>query len=204
MVALSDFHPLVTPETPGAPTTAINKALLFALAEFCKKVEMWQVTHTAAAVLDAGNAYDLSATLPAGTTVANVMFCSWGGDELDTREDVEQFSDTPGAPAGFGMVGTAAIALDPPAQTAGDLKAVIALMPTPTCTLFDDALLNEWAEVIAHGAIGRLQAQPEKSWSAQTAPFHLNAFQNGVSAARRRTRNGGLDPRKSVRARSFY
>jgi hypothetical protein len=205
MAALTDFHPFIAPYVDGAPTLVINRALVAALTEFCQKVEPWRVTHSAAAVLDANNQYDLSAALPAGTMVARVVSCKWGDVMLDPSESVSDFSTTAGTPIEFGMSDTAELGLNPPAITADDLVAVIAVKPMPTCTVVDDLLLHDWSEQVAHGALYRLMAQPEKKWSdPNTASFHKQEFESAMVQGARTIRNGRLNAGRRTRRREVY
>ena len=203
MAALSDFHRYVSPEAKDAPVNAIDNALLFCLAEFCQEVKLWRVKHEVTDVLEVSNSYDLSSVLPPNTAIAEVVMCFWDGELLSKEQESERFSSIPGLPTSFGMSGTSTIALNPPAQQAGTLTAVIAVKPIPGCDTVDDALLNDWAEAISHGAIYRLQAQPEKPWSANAAEYHRAEYFRLQSIAARQTLNGRLDSGRSTRSRSY-
>lgn len=204
MAALADFHPYLLGDLESAPNAAINQALVQAIAEFCTKTEAWTVTYTGSDLLEPGNAYDLSSVLPANTSIANIVVCIWDDRELDPAEEVALFGTVPGQPLEFGRTAGAAISLNPPPQTAGTLTAKIAVRPQPGCAVVDDKLLDEWAEIIAHGTKYRVQSQPNKPWTSKTANYHFAEFDRLTTQVRREIKNGRLDASRRTIKRSFY
>lgn len=197
---LSRLNPLV----PGCPEPAAFQALRDAAIAFCEDAHVLQIYLDPITTVEGGRRYDLD--LPTDTALARVL-AAWHcraplvllpGREahwVDAETDDATGAPVRGTPSHAYLLDTQTIYVYPPpaAQATGALTLKVALKPTRTASQVDDALLDDWAEPIVHGAAARLAATPGVSYSSgDMVAFCAAQYAMGLSRARLEARKGRI------------
>lgn len=152
MRPLEVLYPDILPFTEaGKPSPLIDRQIVRSLQDFCVRTRAWQVkldaTTTAAGQLD----YDIE--LPGGTELVRIENVWLDGESL--RRGGRPIDTTwKGLRTLDGRV--AAFDADPGAGHTLELE--VSLSPANTARGIEDVLADRYAEVLAWGALGRLNA----------------------------------------------
>lgn len=77
------------------------------------------------------------------------------------------------------------ISKPPQKDIAGGLEVTISIAPSQDACVFDEYLYQEWAEVIAHGALERIFTIPDTNWFNQNlAVMYRDKFRVGIGHGR--------------------
>lgn len=207
----SDFHEYVLPHVHGCPVGLANNAIRNAIIEFCEKSRLWTVDATAANVLAGVNRYSFYP--PEGSRVICPEYVAINGtqllqislDDLDAlhtgwRELEQEFpmwcymdTDT-----SIRLVGT------PTKDITGALEVSVALKPTRSSQECPDFIREDFAEVIAAGALSKLHAMVGRVWSnPQLVKEYRRQFRYGVATARSKSMKSRQSIVSLVKPRQF-
>ena len=208
MRAVDLFHPFVLPFAEGCSSPMASQAILSACIEFSSTTQLVQRTF-ADDVVAGWQDYDVET--PSQMTLVRVLRVFYK-DSLLTAAPLHAVS--PGtavqgaaigdvdmhraaAPAAYFMRDPAASEYSlypvPTVSVTNGLTVRAAFAPTRTASQVDDVLFEDYAEQIAHGALGRLLAMPAQPFTdAKTAVRHLAAFRSAMASAMTLARTGQL------------
>ena len=211
-VAFSALVPDVAIHVQGCPPPVIINALRFAAIDFCSRTGIWRSLLAAQNVV--AGSYNYTLNPPTGTLVHKVLWVKHNDvvlpaltqeillDRFPLQPDIINTS----LPQFYAMPDHRAIQLVPvpvDALTAG-LKVFASLRPTASATGVDDIVTDAYTETLVHGALQRLMAIPEKSWSVPKAvEYHGHEFSVGISRARADAERGNTTSSLSVSLTPF-
>lgn len=216
MASYEAFLPYVMPEVIGAPEPVVIQAIRNAAIEFCEKSLVLQRDHDPVTVI--ANVVDYDLEPPTGYLVAKVMKAWLDNIKLDPvapdfvadagvyNRLYSSYSAGPSTPRAYVQKDPRSISLWPVADKkyANGLTMRVALKPTRASTTIEDEMFEDYAEVIASGAISRLMMSVDKPYTnAQGAVNHRGAFMAGINTARSRALHGHSRANLSVQLRKI-
>lgn len=217
MTTLTQFLPYVLPYVLGCPDSMALQVLRSVCIDFCTTsclVQSAELQNVVAGTQD----YDID--LPTGTNLARVLAVFLGDKSLRPRslESITSGTaligtdgpDTPetNAPRVFFQKTPSAQAISlypiPAEDKAKGLLIRAAYAPARSALSVADELFDDWAEVLAAGAISRLMAMNEQTFSnAKLADVYANQYNAGVRSASIQARAGLIVSASRVKARAF-
>lgn len=204
----------VLPHVPGCTNEIALQAIKNTVIEFCEKTFILQVDHDPVTVIAGEVDYDLEP--PEGYLVTKIIRAWFKNSELTPvgPDDIDKPSlynrDFAGVDAGRS---------DPTMITQKDertfsvfpiplntdplaLTIRVALKPTRASTEVEDSIFEDYAEIIAHGALTRLMLSPGKPYSnPQVGVARSGLFNAGVNLARQRATSGFVRTSRQVTLR---
>lgn len=205
MATYDQVMPEVAPHVAGAPEPLLINAIRNSVIEFCERSWAYFGETTPRALVANQQDYTISADVPAGTAIAQIMYAYFNGLPISpiTRDDAikldsnwrNRTSPQPkryiatdsGTKVSLIPVPSANVpaVIVPPKLVSNGITFSVALKPSRASTSFPDHLFEKYLEEIGHGAIMRLLGTPHKTWSnANLALFHQAKFLDGCSNAR--------------------
>lgn len=205
MATYDQVLPEVNPHVGGAPEPLVINAIRNSVIEFCERSWAYFGETTPRALIANQQDYTISADVPAGTAIAQIMYGYFNGKPIDPIAKDDAIKQDSNWRNRKGPQPTKYIATDsglkvtlipvPSAAVAAvivganlvsnGITFTVALKPTRASTAFPDHLFEKYLEEIGHGATARVLAIPHKAWSnANLALFHRSAFVDGCAAAR--------------------
>ncbi len=192
MVTWDAFHEYVMPSVQGCPTTMVDTAIRSACTEFCAKSFIWRQESVRNAIYENTASYVFAP--PQYAKVVTPYRVAINGKELkatdlDTLEaEMPNWRDlNPGTPRLYFLENEDTVRLIPvPYEDIEDaLTAGVVLKPSrqaPSCPNF---IYEDWAEVIAAGALTKLLAMRGKIWAQEAlVPYYDKLFRAGISRAK--------------------
>lgn len=192
MQSLRKFHEYVLPDVQGCPINVANNAILSTLIDFCEKSLLWKQEAEPTSIVAGINRYTFTPEegakvvepvfvsiednqIPA-TSLADLDSLQPGWRELEQDKPTTYFMDTDQS---IRLVGT------PLEDLTDALEVHVALKPERGATEVADFLYEDWAEIIAHGALAKLHAMANKTWAdSRVVQYHYRKYRNGLSRAR--------------------
>jgi hypothetical protein len=216
-VAFSAFFPFVLPNANGVPDTLAEQAILHSAIDFCMQTDIIQQVLTASVV---ANQQDYTVVAPTDMKLARILFVGHEGRELVSVSPNEVYSDTALRGAAIGTAepregtpycyftktpNTLTFSLFPIPDTAltGGLTVKASFAPTNTATTLDELLYDDWAEVIAFGALARLMSMPGQQFTSPAAASYGMAYRTAIAQGRRLKNQGQLPGSLRVTPRRF-
>ena len=206
-----DYIPYILPEVIACPSPSIMDAVRSAAIEFCEQTHLWRNTSEATDITEGVSEY--SFTPPDGAKVVTVVYAEISSTQLVATSVTtldEQYSGwrtlTESVPSRFFVKEEGIITLvgEPSEDITGGLIVDVILKPSRASTSAPDFLFEDWVEVIAEGALARLQGVPGKLWSdRREADRHRSSFERGMIRAKTRALKGGTNAPLEIKPRSF-
>lgn len=197
MTPLTSFLSRLNPLVPGCPEPVALQALRDTAIDFCERTHLVQHVTDPMPVIPEQPEYDVD--LPSDTTVARIL-AVWYGDSRLELAPAQTVTAVGAYVIGGRSRPTAAYVTVPntvrlypvPGPEADESLVIkVATKPTRKAASVSAMLLDDWAEVIVHGALARLAVQPGTSYSnAELAIFGMNSYGAGVSRAKLEARKG--------------
>lgn len=201
----------VMPDVSGCPISTAKNAIRNAAIEFCNESRAWRTQIGDVTTADGTKAYTL--VPPADSEIITITRAIIVGDvkPLNTISNLHLNRYKLGTETDRPVMYNA----EYPGQitfyrTPNDIYTVeifATLKSTKIATDGPDFLFNDWLEIIAHGAKGRLMAMAGRSWSnPQMVPYHSKKFINGWVEARIRDSKSNVESSSALRPLShgFY
>jgi hypothetical protein len=195
MAAWADFFPWVKPSVPGCPDFAIERAICDAAIEFCEMTQAFQ--ERASLKIKTGKAtYPLSTNsgipgMVLGVTGNNERVLSPVYIEALTNAYGEEWKNHTGSPKHYLADDEDTLRLYPIPEADETGTLTVTTRPSRTDTEWDDRLFERYGEIIADGALGRLQLQVGTPWAdTQSGSFRRTRFTQGVSKVRAKIQTG--------------
>lgn len=209
-----DFFPNILPEVPGVAEMVAANAVRNAVIEFCEKSLILTRDHDPITLKAGVVDYDLEP--PKGYIVVKVMKAWLENNELIplapdfVREasvynrlfsSYEANSDRPRA---YLQKDERSISVwgVPDQDYTNGLTLRVALKPSRASESVDSVILEDYAEIIASGALYRLMMSAGKPYTnVELAGVHKGLFQQGINVARQRATHGQVRSTLSVKLR---
>lgn len=166
------LFPDLLPLVPGCPEPVAERALLRASQRFCELSLAWRVVMDPITTEVDQDVYELD--FPDRSELVRIESARYAGREIKVATPNHQFSryDTyVECTDGKNLV------LNPVPKSQADLLLTLTLKPGVKAQGIDDALFDRYSDIIAIGAQGILQAQPQKSYSSGDAPANTASFE---------------------------
>lgn len=192
MSTYADFLPEVRIEAPAAPKQVMLTAIVWACRELCDQSLAWKHTSDPTLLFEGAEEMDID-DIPSHSEVSHLIACVVDGNNLILGRDASIALD--------GL--TVQLANPTSRQCTG--QVTVALRPTRQATEIPDWIVSNYSDIVAHGALYRLQTNPTKEWgNPQAAGFHYDQFRAGVARAKISTvRSGRQTTNLSVRPVRF-
>lgn len=192
MALWKDFHELVLPNVQGCPVGIINSAIRAACIEFCEKSMLWQQESSKADIIAGESRYGFAA--PTGARVYQPTFVSLNDVPL-VQTNLQDLDDLSPAwrtleaetPTHYFMDSESSIRLVgiPKEDIPASLEVHVALKPARSSDGCPDFILEDWADVVASGALSRLHAMVGRVWTEkELVNYHNKLFRAGISRAK--------------------
>jgi hypothetical protein len=216
MSAYTDFLDFVMPHVPGASTAIVTHEIRNTVIDFCKRSLVLQRDHDPITVVKGTIDYDFEP--PTGYLVVRVMKAWVEGREIDPvapdyiqdpifyNQSYAGAVKTLSSPLIYTQKDERSVSIYPfPDKTISlGLTMRVALKPTVASTTCENFILEDYAEVIAHGALFRLMASPNKPYTEPTlAAAQSQMFESGLNLARQSAARGHVRANQQVRLRSI-
>lgn len=175
------FYPDVLPVVaPGTPDPAVDRQLLRAAQEFCKRTRAWRVRLDPVVMIDGQTEYDIE--LPRGSELVRLESANDGGRELSIWRD-----DPQGCGGYLFLRDGKLFLMSRPDVAGGPVTLDVALQPSNDAEGLEDALFDRYANVIAQGAVSSLNNDASRAvwFDAECASVRARLWR-GDSAARPR------------------
>lgn len=192
MQPLRKFHKYILPNVQGCPIGVVDNAILSTVIDFCEKSLLWkkesektdvragQARYTYSPGSDAKVVQAVYAALEhqplIPTSLAELDEYDPQWRDAVSERPTKYFMDTDES---IRLVG--APLNDMPAA----LDVHVALKPSRDASETPDFIYEDWAEVIADGALAKLHAMPSRSWAdPRVVAFYHRRYRQGLSRAR--------------------
>lgn len=210
MISLSDFYPGIRLEAPGCPVAVLQKAVRDTVRDLCG-THLWTEDLYKISLVTGYPEYDLE--LPPDASLMSILSARFDGvpvpvytsNDMDTKFSTGWRDDTgPGISAVVSDTrDTVRVYPIPSADDADALLLSVSLKPSITATTCGD-ILADWNETVEHGALARLQAMNNKSWTNKgDVAFHSDEYRRGRAEARDKVLRGHSDKSLMVEPREF-
>lgn len=210
MSSLDSFLPEVRPWAPGVPDYTAFKAIRNAAIQFCERTRLWK-WETTQPVLAAAPA-TFAIPMPAGSAVIELEIAKFGDAELEpeSTEDLDDIlpgwrTDTigTGMPRYITQIEQNTLRLVPAPMEDGSLYLCLRLKPSQTANQLPD-FLNDYAECIGWGALGRILTVPGQSYTnPDMATYYMSLFNAKTDSLSTKGTTGQQAARKRTKARFF-
>lgn len=213
-VAYTSFFPHVIPEAQGVAEIIAINAIRNACIEFCEKSLILTRDHTPVTIQKGEVDYDFDP--PTGYLVTKVMKAWLDNTPLDPmspdaikkasvyNRDFASYQDESSTPTAYLQKDERTVSLWPPAdkEYSNGLTMRVALKPTRAGDSVEDVLFEDYAEVIASGALSRLMMSVGKPYTNEKmAAVHRGFFEKGINLARQRATHGQVRSNLAVKLR---
>lgn len=211
MIGINEFLPDVLPHVDGAPKTQVRRAVLLACRELCRESGIWRETLDPISTFAGIPEYDVITP----TSAARPLFVTGGRHGVvplapATEEKLVSMLGpgwgnlTDDFASHFIHTAPAIIRLVPYPATSQPLSLVlrVAMEPTLDAAKVGDILFDEYAEVVAAGALARLMNVRDTAWyDPNMAASHRKEFRRGINYAKSRAIRGGTNREGAIRRR---
>lgn len=179
MQTLDKLYPFVWPHVNGCPMPVMDRAILDAARELCTKGRVWKA-FTDPVTCDGTQRIDFDPPV-SQAEVVHARRASLDGKWLTVGSALNLPANWQDAPttSDFELthISLSECVIVPAPSVGAVLLIELVLRPTINATAIDDTLFYQWAELIGHGALGRLLHM-----SGDDVPWH-----NEREAMRRET-----------------
>lgn len=195
MAAWSAFSVWVKPMVPGCPDPIVERAICDAAIDFCETTQAFQ-ERIPLKMRAARASYPLSSAdgLPSmvlGVTGSDQRVISPVYIDALTNAYGESWKDHTGTPRHYLADDEDTLRLYPVPELDEVGTLTVATRPSRTDAQWDDRLFERYGEIIADGALGRLQLQVGTPWAdAQSGSFRRTRFVQGMSKVRAKIQTG--------------
>jgi len=214
MISYDAFLPRVLIDAYGCPEIVVIQGIRDSVIEFCARSNFIQRDHDPISVIAGINDYDLEP--PTGQIVVKILKLWHNNSEL--LPIAPDYVDTPAFYNNL-IPGNAPLRATPLSYTQKDERTFsvyplpsvslsngftlrVSLKPSRASTTCDNAIFEDYAEVIAHGALSKLLASPGKAYmNVAAASMHALAFTTGINDARQKASRGHVRSNMQVRMR---
>lgn len=167
MKDLDDFLPGILPYAPGCASPTAYFGIRQAAIEFCERTRLWRSEDSFDVTPENCDAI----MAPYGAVIHEIEHASFNGQPLkpkstqwlDDHENGWRLPSYTGNPGYITQLAPGTVMIVPRGE--GTLTLHLWLKPSQDCTELPDFLLDEYREVIAMGALGRILLIPNQSFT---------------------------------------
>ena len=203
----SDLNLYVRPEVQGAPDFIIERAIRDSAIDFCSRSDVYMPEPEFMTVVPGVNEYAVS--LPSGSELNHIIDIFWNTAALKPTSYSELLQrlgneSTRGSPRYYAQRDNTEFYLAPiPASTAS-IRVLYSVKPTSTSTSIPDTVGKEHRELIAHGALYRLQMMSSQPWAnPNAAGVNKQLFERSVGRVIRQVKYGFSGGSLTAKSREF-
>lgn len=195
MAAWSAFSPWVKPLVPGCPDPMVERAICDAAIEFCEMTQAFQ-ERASLQIKTNKSAYSIytASGIPGmvlGVTGKNERVIAPVYIDALTNAYGEEWKNHKGTPRHYLADDEDTLRLYPTPQEDESGTLTLSSRPSRNDAGWDDRLYERYGEIIADGALARLQLQVGTPWAdAQSGTFRRTRFVQGVSKVRAKMQTG--------------
>ena len=218
--AIESFLPYVIPRATMCPEPLAIQSIRLAAIEFCRRTNVVRRVQSQNIV---ATTQDYTPTAVTDMVVARVLKSWVEGKLLDTASDVDDPTALVGANIGSATVrrgyprilffktpvqlttGVIVASLYPVPDTSitNGLTLLLSMQPSEASTTVEDVLFDDFHDAIASGALARITAVPNQTYSSNMAGDHRKEFLAACHAAKWRTETGSGQVSLRVEPRRF-
>ncbi len=189
---ISDLARLLQIRAREAPLVMLERVVLESSREFFRKSTVWRLDFSGA-ITAGSDAYAF--TQPTGALIHDIIYAKLKISDINLcylRDAGKAYitpdwEDSAVNPKHITLIDNDTFQLlpTPSSDDVIDLKVVLTL--ERTATEIDDALVEEFEDVLLDGALGRLYEMPNESWSnLKLSAYHMNRYHGGIAQAKLR------------------
>lgn len=201
-VPFSRLYNQVLPYIPGAEIPIIDVQIRKALREFMKRTTLIRQTFTFPTVEDY-NTYQLSPTFGMMSSVLQVFIDDMDGNEreLPVRpEELRYAGHENNQPDSWWSTTPDVLTLYPRPDGVYSVSVIGVVTLKQDDTTYPEELSDNYAEIIAAGAISALMAMPGKPWTSSGGSQSAGrTFSDGIKTIRAGLRDGGQPNQSTFR-----
>jgi glucosamine 6-phosphate synthetase-like amidotransferase/phosphosugar isomerase protein len=186
---LEAFYKFITPEAMGCPDMVIDRAVLDAARDFCRRTDAWRVTSTASLIADKTK-YEVQ--VPDKADVVRILNVKVNGDYLRSAGEVfnhNPFSESWGsASSGYRFSHSTdwpnlvELIEAPKEYVKKGIEIDASVTPQFDANEIDDALFQKWYEPIVMKAKHLLFIQPGTSWAnGELGSYYFQLYSKAVA-----------------------
>lgn len=205
MIDLDAFLPLINPKAPGCPAPSAYIAIRQAAIQICERSRAWRES----AEMVVNDLDDINFTVPDGSVLLDFESVLFNDIKLEAKPAswMDQCmrgwrrGSITGYPRFFTQMkfGTLRVA---PIEN-GILTVNFWLKPTTDCDQLPDFLLDQYSEMLAWGALGRILSTPDQPFTDfNTGAAYLGAFEQKLASLAFKGATG--QQRARIRSRSHF
>lgn len=203
----SDFSAHIRPEVQGAPDFVIERAVRDSAIDFCSRTDIYMPEPEFLTVIAGLNEYAVS--LPAGTELNHILDIFKDKSALSPisyNQLLLRLGDetTTGSPQYYAQRDNADFYLAPIPSATDSLRVLYSVKPSSASTSIPDTVGKEHRELIAHGALYRLQMMSSQPWSNPAAAANnKQLFERAVGRVIRQVKYGFSGGSLTAKSRAF-
>lgn len=208
MSSLDTFLGHVRPWAPGVPDPTAHKNIRLAAIEFCERTRLWKYEDDYDVTADECNSGILT---PGGSIVHDIETVMFNGKELEPRatRDIDELQpgwrtdvEQTGMPKYYTQIDQSTLRIVPPMD--GHVYLCLRLKPSQDATDIPNFIGNEYREVIAWGALGRILTIPGQPYTnPDMGQYFSGKFTEKIDRLSLKGTTGQQNASKRTRARFF-
>jgi hypothetical protein len=210
-ISYEEFFPFVQPMVPSCPDPSMVVAIRSACIEFCEETN-YLTEEVDETLLANESTYELS--VPTHNSLNLILELYANGLKILPKSPLElekmfngmYWRDMPGPPRYYTMLNNNEITICPYPDVVGTLTGRFSYAPTRSSTVVDERVFDDYAEVIAYGALARIHGQPDQAYSDPAKQMMAERkFMSGIANAKARVKGGmSASTPMQVRFRRFW
>lgn len=209
-LAFSSLLPDVVTHAPGATDPIALHYLRLSAIDFCEQTSLWtELLPAAVALTSTSFPLTLTSTLSYAQVIRlgdvfwnDVRLYPWAA--AHGSETTTNWRALTGTPKLFQTLDARTMTVTPLPDEAGDLTVQLVLAPTLTADEMEESVLQRYREGIIAGALSRLCAVPNQTFSNSAAlPLYSQVFAAAVHEGRSEAHTGYTSAPMMVRLRPF-
>lgn len=202
MIDIEDFRQFIAPKAPGAPIPSVNLAIRQAAIAICERGRQWRFTDTIP-VLDLD---DIDFAPPDGSVVMDYESILFNDVALEPKTAVWmdkcmrgwRRGTITGYPRFYSQMSMGTLRIAPIEN--GLLTVACTLKPTMDADQLPAFLMQQHAELLTWGALGRLLSTPDQPFTDfNTGAAYLGAFEQKLQSLAFKGSSGQQRARPRVR-----
>jgi hypothetical protein len=218
---IDSLVPKVKREAPNCPSFIIVDEIRNTLIDFCINTDIYLSDLTLFQTVTGINQYEAAdLDIPIGSELNHIIdiFSEFGESTVQlseksfTRLEPKALIGSPsifdlygkGRPKYYSQKDQETILFAPTPDKNYSLYTLYSLKPTATATTIPNIIVNEYQEMIVHGALYRLQMMKDSPWSdVQAADLNKRLYDKGEAQAVRKSKYGLVGAPLTIRYQEF-
>lgn len=201
------FYPYIQPHVAGCPDPSLLMAVRGACIEFCEQTNYFNETFADVQVLANTNNYEMD--VQRNYVLVDVLELYVSGLKLVKKSSLEleklygmfDWQTVEGQPKFFTRLNTAEVVLVPKPTEVGELSGRFSYAPSRTSTTVEESLFEDYAEVIAQGALSKIYMHPGQNYTSPAMALSVGReFMSGIANAKAYVK-GGMSASTPMRVR---